>query len=279
MISIGQYNKLKVIKEKQMGVFLDDGKDGILLPKRFVPRGTKIGDIIEVFLYHDSEDRIIATTQKPKGIVGDIVKLEVVSTTQHGAFLDWGLMKDIFVPKSKQLTFMRVKGEYLVKIYLDEQTGRVAATEKFESTLSNDPLTVKEKDLVELLAYRRTDMGWVVIINNKHLGLLHSNEIFRDIKVGDRFEGFVKTILPENKIDVIAGKLGYDRVEGETEKILRLLEENNDYLPYHDKSDPEDIYEFFGMSKKTFKMATGNLYKRKLIEFTKTGIKRTIGSR
>ena len=221
-----------------MGVFLDDGKDGILLPKRFVPRGTKIGDTLEVFLYHDSEDRIIATTQKPKGVVGDIVKLEVVSTTQHGAFLDWGLMKDIFVPKSKQLTFMRVKGEYLIKIYLDEQTGRVAATEKFESTLSNDPLTVKEKDLVVLLAYRKTDMGWVVIINNKHLGLLHSNEIFRDIKIGDRFEGFIKTLLPENKIDVIAGKPGYDRVEGETERILRLLDENNGYLPYHDKSDP-----------------------------------------
>ena len=273
MIRIGEYNKLKVIKEKPMGVFLDDEKDGILLPKRFVPKGTRIGDTIDAFLYHDSEDRVIATTLKPKGVVGDIVKLEVVSTTEHGAFLDWGLMKDLFVPKSKQLSFMRVKGEYLVKIYIDEQTGRIAATEKFESALDNEQLTVKEKELVDLLIYRKSDLGYVVIINNKHLGLLHFNEVFREINIGDRVEGFIKTILPENKIDVLLGKPGYNRVEEETEKILDLLRDNNGYLPYNDKSDPEDIYSFFGMSKKTFKMATGNLYKKKMIEFTKTGIK------
>jgi predicted RNA-binding protein (virulence factor B family) len=273
MIKIGEYNLLKVIKEKPMGVFLDDGKDGILLPKRFVPPGTKTGDELKVFLYHDSEDRVIATTLQPKGVLGDIVKLKVVSTTQHGAFLDWGLMKDLLVPKSQQVSFMRPKGEYLVKIYMDEQTGRLAATERIDQFLSNETLTVKEKDIVDLLVYRRSDLGYVVIINNKYTGLLHFSEVYRDIEIGDRFPGFIKTILPENKIDVAAGKPGYNRVEDESEKVLRLLKENNGYLPYHDKSSPEEIYSFFGMSKKTFKMTTGALYKQRKIEFTQTGIK------
>jgi predicted RNA-binding protein (virulence factor B family) len=182
-------------------------------------------------------------------------------------------MKDIFVPKSKQLSGMREGAEYLVKIYLDEQTGRVAATEKIEPFLSNEHLTVKEKDVVDLVVYRRTDIGYVVIINNKHTGVLHFNEIYQTIGVGDKMKGFIKTIRPENKIDVVIGKLGYDRVEDETGKILRLLNENNGYLPYHDKSDPEEIYGYFGMSKKAFKMATGNLYKQQKITFTKTGIK------
>jgi len=273
MIKIGEYNVLKVIKQKEFGVFLDDGKEGILLPKRFMPKDVRIGDELKVFLYHDGEDRIIATTQHPKGILGDIVKLRAVSVTPHGAFLDWGLMKDIFVPKSQQLTRMLPNGDYLVKIYLDEQTGRLAATEKIEPFLSNDTLTVKEKDIVDLTVYRRTDIGYVMIINNQHTGVLHFNEIYRDIQVGDQFKGFVKKILMENKIDVAAGKPGYERVEDETAKILRLLKENNSYLPYYDKSSPEEIYSFFAMSKKTFKMATGKLYKERKIILTETGIK------
>jgi len=273
MIKIGEYNTLKVIKEKAMGVFLDDGDIGILLPKRFVPRGTRPGDELKVFLYHDSDNRIIATTQEPKGILGDIVKLKVVSTTAHGAFLDWGLMKDLFVPKSQQISFMRPGGVYTVKIYLDEQTGRLAATEKIDQFLSNEVLTVKEKEVVDLFVLRSSDLGWVVIINNKHTGLLHFNEVYRDIKIGDRFTGFIKTILPGNKIDVAAGKPGYTRVEDESDKLIRLLKENNGYLPYHDKSSPEEIYSFFAMSKKTFKMATGTLYKQRKIELTQSGIK------
>lgn len=269
---MGEYNLLKVIKEKQMGVFLDDGEEGILLPNRFVPHGTKTGDELKVFLYYDSEDRPIATTQEPLGILGDIVKLKVVDVTHQGAFLDWGLMKDLFIPKSKIKTFMARNGEYLVKIVMDEKTGRLAATEKLEPFLSNENLTIKEKDLVDLIVYRQTDIGYEVIINNVHKGILHNNEIFRNISIGDRFKGFIKNILPENKIDVVAGKPGYERVEDETEKIIRLLKENNGYLPYHDKSSPEDIYGFFSMSKKTFKMVTGNLYKQHKISFAKTGI-------
>lgn len=280
MIKVGEYNILNVIREVDFGLYLDDGAEGILLPKRFVPADTKIGDDVKVFLYHDGEDRLIATTQQPKGILGDIVKLRAVTVNPQGAFLDNGLMKDLFVPKSKQQRGMIPNGEYLVKIYLDEQTGRLAATEKIEPFLSNEELTVKELEVVDLVVYRRTDIGYVVIINNIHTGVLHHNEIYRDITSGDRFTGFIKKIYPEDKssadrwrIDVSAGKPGYNRVEDESEKILRLLKENNGYLPYHDKSSPEDIYSFFSMSKKTFKMTTGNLYRQRKISFEKTGIK------
>lgn len=273
MIKVGDYNRLKVLREADFGVYLDDGNEGILLPKRFVPEGTKVGDELDVFLYHDSEDRLIATTQQAKGKVGDIVRLRAVSVTKQGAFLDWGLMKDLFVPKSKQKTGMREGGEYLVKIYIDEQTGRVAADEKIERFLSNEDLTVKEMDMVDLTVIRSTDLGYFVIVNNAHTGVLHFNEVFRDIDMGDKLKGFIKKITPDNKIDVVLGRQGYNRVEDETDKVLRLLNENNGYLPYHDKSDPEEIYSFFGMSKKTFKMTTGNLFKQRKITFTKTGIK------
>lgn len=280
MVKVGEYNTLTVIREAAFGVFLDDGDKGVLLPKRFVPPGTQVGDAIKVFIYHDGEDRLIATTQEPIGKLGDIVKLKAVTVTPHGAFLDNGLMKDIFVPKSKQLQGMRAHGEYLVKIYLDEQTGRLAATEKIDAFLSNETLTVQEKDIVQCTVYRRTDIGYLIIINNEHTGVLHHNEIYRSITEGDTFTGFIKKIYEAGdtgrnrwKIDVVVGKPGYERVEDETGKVLRLLQENEGFLPYHDKSDPEAIYAFFGMSKKTFKMATGNLYKQRKIVMEKDGIR------
>jgi uncharacterized protein len=279
MVQVGEYNNLLVKRQVSMGLILEDGKDGILLPKRFVPRTAKPGDTLRVFVYHDSEDRLIATTQNPKGILGDIVLLKVITLTPQGAFLDWGLMKDLFVPKTKQIMGMRLGGDYLVKIYLDEQTGRLAATEKFEPWLSNNNLTVKDNDVVNLTVIRRTDIGYLVAINNLHTGVLHENEVYRDIKVGDRFPGFIKNILPAdqspsglNQIDVAAGRPGYARVDDAAAKVLRLLEENKGRLPYHDKSDPDEIYSFFGMSKKTFKMTTGKLYKDKKINLTDTGI-------
>jgi predicted RNA-binding protein (virulence factor B family) len=272
-IKVGEYNTLPVARAFDFGMYLGEGKDVVLLPKRFIPPGAEVGDSLKVFVYHDSENRLIATTQQPIGIVGDIVYLQVVSVTNQGAFMDWGLMKDIFVPKSKQLMGMRLGGQYLVKIYLDEQTGRVAASEKIENDLSNELLTVKELEPVDLIVFRRTDIGYVVIINNRHTGVLHFNDIFQEIQVGDRLKGYIKNIREENKIDVGAGKPGYQRVEDETSKVMRLLEENNGYLPYNDKSSPEDIYAFFGMSKKVFKMTTGNLYKSRKITFTQTGIK------
>ena len=271
-VLVGQYNTLKVSRKVDFGFYMDDGAEGILLPKRFAPRTLRIGDELSVFIYHDSDNRLIATTQKAKATVGEIVKMKAISITGLGAFLDWGLMKDLFVPKSKQLGGMREGAEYLVKLYIDEMTGRVAATEKIESLLSNESLTVKEKDIVELLVYRQSELGYVMIINNEHTGILHSNEVFTTLHIGDKLQGFIKTIRPDNKIDVVLGKPGFQKVEDEAEKILRLLQENDGYLPYHDKSDPQEIYNFFGMSKKTFKMTTGGLYKQQKIAFTKTGI-------
>jgi hypothetical protein len=276
MIKVGEYNTLRILRIVDFGLYLDDGKEGILLPKRFAPKEAKIDDLLKVFIYHDGEERLIATTQQPYGILGNIVKLKVVSVTPQGAFMDWGLMKDLFVPKSQQLQKMIPNGHYLVKIILDEQTGRLAATEKIDAYLSNDMLTVKEMDEVNLTVYRRTDIGYVVIINDKHTGVLHHNEIFRNITDGDYFNGFIKKIYPnDNKIDVVAGKTGYKKIEDESEKILRLLNENNGFLNYNDKSDPDEIYSFFEMSKKTFKMTIGNLYKKRIILFVDNGIKLT----
>lgn len=271
-VKVGQFNTLKVSRKVEFGFYLEDGGEGILLPKRFAPPHLLIDDEIEVFVYHDSDNRLIATTQKPKAVVGEIAKMKVVSVTKQGAFLDWGLMKDLFVPASKQVSGMRLGGEYLVMLYIDEMTGRVAATEKVENLMSNDELTVKEMEPVDLLVYRTSELGYVMIINNKHIGILHGNEVFQQLEIGDKVKGFIKKIRPDNKIDLVLGKPGYSKVEEEGEKILRLLKENNGYLPYNDKSDPTDIYAFFGMSKKAFKMTTGNLYKQKKIQFTQTGI-------
>lgn len=273
MVHFGNYNRLKVLRLVAFGAYLDDGGKGILLPKRFMPNDIKEGGEIEVFAYHDGEGKPIATTQKPFGTVGDIVKLRVVGTTPQGAFMDIGLMKDIFVPRSGQIQPMREKGEYLVKIFLDEKTGRIAATQKFNHELSNDVLNVKEKEAVQLTCYRRTDIGYVMIINNKHTGVLHFSDIFRPINEGMRFEGFIKKIYPEtNNIDVVLGIQGYQRISKESEKVLELLRQNSGFLPYHDKTEADVIYEVFGMSKKAFKMAIGNLYKQKTISLSDKGI-------
>jgi predicted RNA-binding protein (virulence factor B family) len=273
MIQVGQFNTLIVQRIKDAGAYLDDGNEGILLPKRFVPNGTNIGDEISVFIYHDSENRLIATTLIPKAVVGDIALLKVVDISSHGAFVDWGLMKDLLVPKSKQISPMRLGGEYLVSLYIDAQTGRVAASQYIEQLFSNEEISVVEKQIVDLIVYRQTDLGYAMIINKKHIGLLHQNEVFMDINIGDKLQGFIKTIRPDNKIDVTIGKPGYQKTEDEASKIMRLLKEYDGYLPYHDKSEPEEIYSFFGMSKKTFKMTLGKLFKERKIELTKTGFK------
>lgn len=280
MINVGRYNELKVLRAVDFGVYLEDELDGILLPKRFVPDGLKVGDHVKVFIYKDNEGRLIATTQEPKAQVGDIAMLEAKTVTAHGTFLDIGIMKDLFVPRTKQLGDMFVGKKYLVKIYIDEQTNRIVATEKLDAYLQNDELTVKRLDIIDLIMYRKTDIGFVVIINNIHSGLLHHNDVFDKIEVGDQIKGFIKKIHEPDetgklkyKIDVALGKPGFMRVEDESEKILRLLKENNGFLPYHDKSKPEDIYAFFGMSKKTFKMTTGNLFKQRIINFDDKGIR------
>ncbi|WP_298300381.1 S1-like domain-containing RNA-binding protein [Hydrotalea sp.] len=271
-IALGQYNTLTVSRKVDFGFYLDDAKEGILLPKRFAPADLKIGDSLKVFVYHDSDNRLIATTQQPKGMVGDIVALKCVSATGSGAFLDWGLMKDLFVAKSQQIVGMRTGGTYLVKIYIDEQSNRIAASEKIDHFLSNEILAITEKEIVHLIAYRKTDIGYSMIINQQHLGLLHDNEVFKDLEIGKTYEGYIKNILPDHKIDVALGKPGFQKVADESAHILQLLQQNKGFLPYHDKSAPEDIYSVFGMSKKTFKMVVGTLYKQKKINLTGKGI-------
>jgi len=272
-IKIGDYNLMKVERILEFGVYLDDGKKGILLPNRWVPEKTKVGDEIEVFICHDSEDRLIATTLKSKAKVGDIALLKVRTVTPIGAFLDLGLMKDLFVPRAHQMNEMMAGCSYLVQVNIDERTNRLVGTEWFEKSLKNDQLTVKELEQVELVILRKTEIGYSVIINKTHLGLLHFNEVYRNIAIGDNYEGYIKKIYPEtNKIDVVLGKPGYQRVETEADKILRLLQENNGMLPYNDKTAPETIYTVFGMSKKTFKMVLGNLYKQKKINLKAAGI-------
>jgi uncharacterized protein len=280
MINIGQFNQLKVVRTVDFGVYLEDEVDGILLPKRFVPEGTKKGDVVNAFIYHDGEGRLIATTQQPKAVVGDVVKLKARTVTPHGAFLDIGLMKDIFVPRIKQVNEMVAGADYLVKIEIDKVSGRLVATEKLDAFLSNENITVKDLDVVDLTIYRKTNIGFVVIINNIHTGVLHNSDIYTKVNIGDSCKGFIKKVYPEDtssklrfKIDVAIGKSGYNRVEDELEKVMRLLKENKGFLPYHDKSNPEDIYAFFEMSKKTFKMTTGTLFKQRKIAFEKEGIR------
>lgn len=277
MLQAGIYHTLRVVKHVDFGIYLDGGDDvEILMPTRFVPQGVEDGDEIEVFIYHDNEGRLIATSQKPYGIVGDIVALEVRDKNEHGAFLNWGLMKDLFLPLSQQTSPIRVGGKYMVYIYVDEQTGRLAATERISRYISNEELAVAEGDEADFVVWRETDIGYAVIINNKHEGLVHYNEVFKELNTGDKVKGYIKAILPDNKVTVSLGKKGYQRIESEVDKVMRLLEENNGYLPYHDKSAPDEIYNFFGMSKKAFKMATGSLYKQRKISFTKTGIKQEV---
>jgi predicted RNA-binding protein (virulence factor B family) len=273
MVNVGQYNTLKVVKEVDFGLYLDGDGEEILLPKRYVPKDAKVDDEITVFIYHDNEGRLIATTDKPFAAVGEIAMLEVADVNPSGAFLKWGIMKDVFVPISMQEKRMRPGDRRLVRLFIDERTGRVTATEKIDKYLSNYDLTVKEHEAVDLVVYQTTDIGYKVIINSRHLGVMHHNEVFKDYEIGDKLKGFIKKVRPDNKIDVSPGVMGYTRVSGEEEKILNMLEANNGYLPYNDKSDPDDIYAFFGMSKKTFKMTLGGLYKKRKISFTQTGTK------
>lgn len=269
----GFYHSLTVLKSVDFGLYLDGGEAGeILLPTRFVPEGTKVGEVIDVFIYHDSENRLIATNQHPLVTAGEIGYLKIVTVTAQGAFADWGLMKDLFIPKSQQVNRMMEGERYLIGVYVDEQTERVAGTERIEGWLSNEELTVEEWETVKLLIQRETDLGFKAIINQKHTGLLHFNDVFRNLAVGDQLTGYIKRILPENKIDLSMQARGYARVSPDAEKILEKLRDANGFLPYNDKTSPEEIYLHFGMSKKTFKMATGSLYKDRKIDLTKAGM-------
>lgn len=273
-IKVGEFNLMRVDRKVDFGFYMDDGDEGILLPKRFVPAGLRVGDTISVFVYHDSDNRLIATTQDPLAVVGDIAALKVVSVTAQGAFLDWGLMKDLFVPVSQQLSTMRLGGKYLVKLYIDAQTGRVAATEKIDKQISNEVLTVKEGDKVKVQVYRESELGHVVIVNQLHQGLIYKNEVFTHLHIGQFIdEAYVKKVREGNKLDIGLGKQGVEKLDNDQSTILKLLRMHKGFLPYHDKSSPDEIYAFFGMSKKAFKMNVGILYKSKQITLETDGIR------
>lgn len=269
----GQYHTMVVDRVVSIGAYLQDGKEGILVPKRYLPEITNPGDELEVFLYHDSEDRLIATTLKPKAVVGQFAFLKVVSTSGHGAFLDWGLPKDLFVARSQQREPMLEGKSYLVYLYRDEKSGRVAATEWYNDYLKKEGPELKPLQPVQLLVHRRTPLGFSVIVDNMYEGLVHESDTIQDLKPGQQLAGFVKKVREDGKLDIAIGKPGYARVTDELQRILDLLQQHKGALPYNDKSDPQDIYAFFGISKKAFKMAIGALYKQRLIEILPGGIK------
>jgi len=277
MLEIGKYNTLKVLKEVDFGVYLDggDGKE-ILLPIRYVPQDTKPGDDIEVFIYHDNEGRLIATTLHPKAIVGEFRFMQVKSVNETGAFLDWGLMKDLLVPFKEQKATMHEDGWYLVYVRLDDITGRIMASAKVDKFLDNTPPDYQFNQEVNLLVAEETPMGYRVIINNLHWGLIYHSEVFRPLKRGEQIKGYIKEVREDEKIDVSLTPLGYKKVDGLSGTILEALNANGGYLPVHDKSDPEQIYALFHCSKKAFKQAIGLLYKQQLITLDGKGIRLTV---
>ena len=274
MIQIGQHNTLRVIKDTEHGLFLGDGEGNeVLLPGKYIPEGASVGDDLEVFVYKDGMARLIATTLKPVFSLNEFAYLEVKSVTTYGAFLGWGIEKDLLVPYREQAQGMEEGKSYVVYLYLDEKSERLVGSTRLNRFLDNEELTVSEGDEVDLLITKFTDMGANVIINNCHRGIVYKNEIFANIKVGDRRKGFVKFIRPSHKIDITLQKQGFDEhVEPTAAHILELLKLNEGYLPLTDKSPPEEIYKQLEMSKKTFKRAIGTLYRQRLIRMEEDGI-------
>jgi uncharacterized protein len=273
MIEIGRYNDLRVVKVKDIGVFLDGDEYGeILMPVRYVPEGTQPDDILHAFIYRDSEDLIIATTLEPKAEVGDIAWLECKQVTDFGAFMDWGLPKDLLVPFREQSIPMEEGKSYWVMVYLDKASQRIVGSARLGKYLKNEELTVNEGDEVEIGICEKTDLGYRVMVNGLHWGILYKNEVYQPLKMGDRMRGFVKKIREDNKIDISLQKQGYEAIPELSLKLLHILKEHQGFLPLTDHSAPEEIYRLLQMSKKTFKKAVGALYKQKIVEIGEKGI-------
>jgi predicted RNA-binding protein (virulence factor B family) len=275
MIAIGQYNTLTVLRDTKVGLFLGETPDdeGILLPNKYVPNDIKIGDSLVVFVYLDHEERPVATTLEPYVLLNEFALLRVNFVNQVGAFLDWGLEKDLFVPFAAQARPMEKGKRYLVYMFMDPKSNRLVASSKTNQFLKNEELTVVQGDEVELIVSHITDIGINVIINQQHKGLLYKDEVYDDaIRTGDRLRGFIKHIRPDNKIDVSLQAFGYEKVEPNAQYILDELKASRGFLRLHDNSHPEDIKSVLKMSKKTFKKAIGALYKDKLIEIKEDGI-------
>lgn len=265
MISIGKYNELDVSKKTEIGVFLTDGRQEVLLPTRFVPQNIDTGDTLEVFVYLDNENRPVATTLKPFATVDEFAFLKVKEVNQHGAFLDWGISKDIFVPYGEQRDQMEAGKSYVVYILIDDHSGRIAATSRWMKYLDKDTSDLQNGDEVELLVAEITELGYRVIIDHQFEGLIYKNEVFEQLNPGDRKRGYIKLIRDDGKIDISLQQQGYAHIEDSKLFVLHQLKNNNGILNLGDKSSPEDIYSQLKLSKKAFKKITGALYKERLI--------------
>ena len=274
MLDIGRVNKLTVVKLVDFGVYLETELFGeLLLPKRYVPENTEVGDEVDVFVYFDSEDIPIATTETPLGQVDEFAFLKVVAVNHFGAFLDWGLMKDLFVPFKEQIEPMVVNKSYVVFIYHDQDSNRICASTKVNQFVFDDIIGLKQGDQVNTLVVEETHLGFKTVVNGDYLGLLYHNEIFTPLSPGDKVKTFIKRIREDGRLDLTLQQPGYQKTSGLAEKILALMVENDNQLPLNAKSSADDIHDRLQMSKKNFKMAIGKLYKEKKIVITETGIK------
>ncbi len=280
MLEIGRMNTLKVNRLVEFGAFLagDETYEEILLPQRYMPKGCQPGDDVRVFVYFDSEDRIIATTETPLAMLGEFALLRVAQTTGVGAFLSWGLSKDVLVPFREQNERMRKGQSYLVYLYFDEQSHRIVASSRLDRYLDKEPARYKPGEKVDLIVRHRTELGYHVIINNRHRGFIFKEDVFQSLKYGQPVTGYIKRLRDDGKIDVLLQKQGYEKVDVLSKKILKALLDHDGFLPLTDKSAPQEISAWFKVSKKTFKKAVGALYKRRAIEIKKNGIMLTKGA-
>jgi len=273
MITLGDYNELTIVKEVEFGIYLDGEDTEILLPKKFVPETAKVGDKLTVFLYRDSMDRLIATMLKPVAKIGECAFLRVKDVNQAGAFLDWGLEKDLFVPFREQKERMKVGDSHVVFIYLDERTDRLAASPDLNGFMEKENIELTENEEVNLIVYRITDLGYSVVINNKYLGVAYHDDVYKNVNIGDKLTGYIKKVRDDKKIDVSLRKFGMAEVDDSKKVILDELQKWGGSLGLSDNSSPDLIKDRLNMSKKTFKKAIGGLYKDGKIELTDAGIK------
>ncbi len=266
MMHLGQFNTLTILRFTNPGAYLGDDEDNdVLLPTKYLTPDLSIGDEIEVFLYLDSEDRLVATTEKPMIELNSFEFLKVKEVTHFGAFLDWGLEKDLLVPFKEQSLKMEEGKYYLVYLYLDEATQRLVASAKVKKFFETELIVVKEKDEVDVLICETTDLGKNVVVNDTYSGLIYNSDIFRFLKRGERCKGYVTKVREDGKLDISLEKPGFQKIEPNSEIILKFIEKNEGKLRLTDKSDPDAIRDTLGMSKKTFKQALGNLYKQRLV--------------
>jgi predicted RNA-binding protein (virulence factor B family) len=273
MTETGRFNKLRVISKSDSGVYLDGKELGeIFMPRSYAPQGCNTGDLVDVFIFFDSADHLIATTRRPYAIVGEFALLKVAAVNPVGAFFDWGLQKDLLVPFSEQKQRMEEGKYYIVFIYLDDRTGRIVASSKLNKFLDKGPVEFREGQGVELFICDRTELGYKAIINNSRRGVLYKNEVFQALKTGQHIAGFIKKVRDDGKIDLCLQKPGHEKIDGVSEKIIDELKAKGGFIPVTDKSPPEVISALFGISKKTYKKAVGALYKKRLVAIESDGI-------